>query len=134
MSPYYYSYEEEDAYRNGRGDANCGRFDHRYDCHFGDDVDKAYCDGHKEVEEEREEERSREIEEEERQSRWRWEAQQERMRQQEEEEARYYDEEQERQQYADMQRAYQESLEHDEPVPPSEPDSVDFNTWDKLPF
>jgi hypothetical protein len=135
MSHYYHSYEEEDAYRNGRRDGNYGRFDHTYDCHFGDDVDRAYCEGYHEVEEERREERRREEEEMERQmlqeEQWRrerqWEEQQEYYRQCYEEDRRQEYEEQ-------MRREYEEYL-HQAPIeiPPPESEEDSF-TPDYNPF
>lgn len=61
---HYLTWEEDQANREGKRDASYGR--HRsydYDCHFGGDVDRAYCEGYSE--EERRQQREREEREEE---------------------------------------------------------------------
>ena len=69
MSRHYFSWEEDEAHKKGERDASYGRHrDYDYDCHFGGDVDKAYCEGYSDKEnrmrEEREEEdRNRAAEE-----------------------------------------------------------------------
>lgn len=60
----YFTWEEDEAYRDGYNDGRYGRRDHFRDEHFGNDIDKAYYDGLREAE--REEERRREMYEEER--------------------------------------------------------------------
>lgn len=96
--PFFFSYEEDKRYRDGRRDAARGYRDHSVDCHFGDDADKAYCKGYSEEEKERERQREEEIERE----REEYEAyerrrEEERRRQEEEEEMEYYYEQQRRQ-------------------------------------
>lgn len=61
----YFTWKEDESYRDGYNDGRCGRRDHFRDEHFGNDADKAYYDGLKEAE--REEERRQERREEERQ-------------------------------------------------------------------
>lgn len=48
----YFSYKEEEAYRDGYNDGRFGRRDYFRDEHFGSDIDKAYYDGHREAEQE----------------------------------------------------------------------------------
>lgn len=55
----YVSWKEDEAFREGKRDAEYGRNNCQYDRHFGGDVDKAYFDGVRE--QEREEERRREM-------------------------------------------------------------------------
>src|SRR3546814_856511 len=60
----YYSYTEDEAYRDGRRDAEYGRRNYDYDEHFGGDIDRAYYEGLRD--QEREEDRRREYLEQER--------------------------------------------------------------------
>lgn len=48
----YFSYKEEEAYREGYNDGRFGRHDYFRDEHFGNDIDKAYYDGLRKAEEE----------------------------------------------------------------------------------
>ena len=75
----YLSWKEDEAFREGRRDAECGRRNYDYHQHFGSNVDKAYYDGQREYE--REQERRRELLEEERREEERQERRNEERRQ-----------------------------------------------------
>lgn len=106
MSRHYFSWEEDEAHRKGERDASYGRHrDYDYDCHFGGDVDKAYCEGYSD--EERRQERMREEREEEERNRAREEREHERFLQQQYEqqlyEEQYNYDQQQQQQYEEEQ-------------------------------
>jgi hypothetical protein len=110
---YYFSHEEDEAHRKGERDASYGRHrDYEYDCHFGGDVDKAYCEGYSE--EERRQERMREEREEEERDRARQEREHERFLQQQYEQQLY-----EQQQY-EYDQQQQQQYEEEQYEPPME--------------
>jgi hypothetical protein len=92
--PFFYTYEEEEAYRNGKQDAYYGRHDYSRDCHFGGDVDKAYCRGQQDYEEEEEREREEERQREEEELEAYYRHQEEERQREEEEMMNYYNEQQ----------------------------------------
>lgn len=101
----YFTWKEDEAYRDGYNDGRYGRRDHFRDEHFGNDADKAYYDGLREYE--REEERRREMYEQERQQEEREERRREEHRQymRDMEEQEYYAQT-EQQQYSEPKQQY----------------------------
>ena len=109
----YFSYKEDEAFREGRRDAERGRYGgFNHDEHFGNDIDKAYYDGRHEYE--REETRRMERYEEERHE--------EERQMRREQEHRQYMRDLEEQEYC--QQSQQEY---------PEPEYPEFNQEDKQP-
>lgn len=112
---YYSSWQEDEAFRDGRNDASNGSIDHFRDNWAWDGPDKAYYDGIKEQEEE--DNRRRQYIQEERQEEARYERQRELVRQyeREQEDAQY-------EQYLEDER-YNEQMQQQFEEPPNiEPD------------
>lgn len=101
----YFSWKEDEAYREGYNDGRYGRRDHFRDEHFGDATDKAYYEGLRQAE--REEERRREMYEEERRFEEQEQRRQEEHRQyrRDLEEQEYY-RQMEQEQYPEPQQKY----------------------------
>lgn len=101
----YFSWKEDEAYRDGYNDGRYGRRDHFRDEHFGNDTDKAYYDGlHKA---EREEERHREMyEEESQQEEWEERKRQEHRQNIRDLEEQEYYRQMEQEQYPEQQQQY----------------------------
>lgn len=104
----YFSWKEDEAYRDGYNDGRCGRRDHFRDEHFGNDTDKAYYDGLREAEEER----RREMYEEERRM--------EERKQRKQEEHRQYMRDLEEQEY------YKQMEQEQYPKPPQQSQDDDL--------
>jgi len=83
MSRHYFSYEEEQAYKEGRHDEERHRRDYSHDRYAFDGEDRAYWDGRKD--EEHDEHEHREREEQERMEEERMERQREERRREDEE-------------------------------------------------
>lgn len=100
----YFTWKEDEAYRDGYNDRRYGRRDYLRDEHFGNNEDKAYYDGLREAE--REEEIRREMHEEERRM--------EEIEQRRQEERRQYMRDLEEQEYYHQmeEQKYPESEQH----------------------
>lgn len=117
MKGYYYDYESDRAYDQGRRDADVHRRDYDFDRHSDRERDRAYFDGIRDRERENQERRDEERREEE----YRERLYAQRMR--EEQEMRNMEE----QEYWENQRAIDEQMEAAPPMPgaPREHNGID---------
>jgi hypothetical protein len=126
MSRHYFSYDEDEAYKEGKRDESHRRSDFTHNSFAFDGADRAYFDGREDQkreereEERREEERQEERREEERQERRAYEREQERQR---EEEHEIYLNDQIQQQ-REAERKYFDSL-------PMQPDEMSPEEYDE---
>lgn len=106
MGRYFFTFEEQEAYKDGRRDAEYHRRNYDYDEYSWDDRDRAYFLGRKDYENEERERREREEEIEQREQEARERERQERLRLEEE----YERQMQEEQEYYNLAKQVYEGM------------------------